>query len=511
MPHARKPRKTQPTASEGPLRAAIYARVSTEEQAAEGHSIEAQLRITREFVEHRGWLVIREYTDPGFSGTNDRRPAFEQMIESAYTGDIQVIAFHKLDRFSRSLSDILYYFRELEQRDVLLVSAAEPFDFTTPAGKAQFHMLAVFAQWYIDNLSAETKKGKKQRALKGLYNGHLPFGYTRSDDGVARIVPEEAEMVRKAFEAYATGRYTDRQIAEQINVSTLPTRFGRRWSKDSVRDFLRNEFYLGKVKYKGDVMQGRHEAIISQELFDRCQQVRATHQRAPRSHSTCFRTYILSQILRCTHCRETLRSTSSVDYRYYRDMTNTRGLHCDDSGLSIKAETVEEEIGIILCNLRLPEDWQQDVREALLSSDERKRLEDRRRFLTGKLRRLGVGFADGVIQEPDYIRERDAVQAELAALVTPEDITVIDAGLYLETLRDLWGEATAEERRDICRLTLEAVFYDLRRKCITELVPKPTFLALFREVRVLKEKEKEVGHFRILPAAWKGQGETTEG
>ncbi|RLI50523.1 MAG: hypothetical protein DRP09_19915, partial [Candidatus Thorarchaeota archaeon] len=73
-----------------PLRAGIYVRVSIIEQT-EGHSIEAQLRITREFVKRKGWVVVREYTDPGFSGTNDERPGFKQMIDDAFTGDIQII------------------------------------------------------------------------------------------------------------------------------------------------------------------------------------------------------------------------------------------------------------------------------------------------------------------------------------------------------------------------------------------------------------------------------------
>ena len=508
MPHARRPRKTRSPAQDQPLRVGIYARVSTDEQAAEGHSIEAQLRITREFAERKNWVVVREYTDPGFSGTNDRRPGFRQMIEDALAGEIQVIAFHKLDRFSRSISDILKYFNLLHEHNVLLASATEPFDFTTPAGKAHFHMLAVFAQWYIDNLSAETKKGKKQRALRGLYNGRLPFGYTRSETGVAQVVPKEAEVVRKAFEAYATGRYTDRQIAELINSFGLPTRRGRRWSKDSVRDFLQNEFYLGKVKYKGDVLPGRHEAIISQELFDRCQQVRAAHRRAPRSHAPRFKTYVLNRLLRCARCGETLRAQSSTKYRYYRDMSNTRGLQCKDSGLSIKAETIEEEIGTILRNLRLPEDWQEEIREAVMSQDERQRLLERRRFLEGKLRRLGLAFADGVISEPDYIRERDTVQAELATLEIPEDVEVIDAGLYLETLRDLWDEATLEERRDICRLMLEAVYCDLRQGHITMLVPKSAFLPLFRGISVLEEED--VGRFRVLSTAREGLEKTAE-
>ena len=503
-----RPKKKKPPKEDRPLRAGLYARVSTEEQAAEGHSIEAQLRIAREFAERKGWVVVREYTDPGYSGTNDRRPAFQRMIEDALAGEIEVIVFHKLDRFSRSISDILRYFNLLHDHDILLASATEPFDFTTPAGKAHFHMLAVFAQWYIDNLSAETKKGKRQRVLKGLYNGQLPFGYVRGPDGRAQVVPEEAEVVRRAFEAYATGRYTDRQIAELMNEMGLPTRRGRRWSKDSVRDFLQNAFYTGKVKYKGELLPGRHEPIIPEELFERCQQVRAAHRRASRSHTPRFRTYMVSRLLRCARCGETVRAQSTRGYRYYREMSHTRGLECPDAGLWVKAELVEEEVGAILRNLRLPEDWQEEIRESVADADERRRLLERRRQLQEKLRRLGMAFADGVIEEPDYIRERDAVRAELARLEVPEEVGVIDAGLYLESLRELWDEATLEERRDICRLMLEAVYYDMRGKRVVELVPKATFRPLFRTVEVLEEgngsglgaRERRTGRSRATGA-----------
>ena len=110
-------------------RVGIYARISTGEgMQAEGHSIEAQLRICREFAERRGWIIVDEYVDEGYSGSNDKRPAFTRLLQDAYAGRIQVILFHKLDRFSRSISDILKYFQDLESKDILICSATEAFD-----------------------------------------------------------------------------------------------------------------------------------------------------------------------------------------------------------------------------------------------------------------------------------------------------------------------------------------------------------------------------------------------
>ncbi len=477
-------------------RVAIYVRISTGEgMQAEGHSIEAQLRICREFAARRGWTVVAEYIDEGCSGANDKRPAFERMIEDAFAGKFQVILFHKLDRFSRSISDILSYFHELESNDILLCSATEAFDFSDPADRAKFHMLAVFAQWYLDNLSEETKKGKKQRALKGQYNGRLPFGYRPTESGVAEVVPEEAAWVQKAFEAYASGNQSDREIAEMLNEGGIPTRTQRAWSKDSVRDFLQNEFYLGLVKYQGDLLPGQHSAIITQELFDRAQAARAQRQQAPRRYTHKFKTYVVAGLLRCDRCGETLRAQSSREYRYYREMTNTRGLHCDDSGQTVKADKVEAQIGVIVRQLHLPEHWQEHIREALLSGDEREKALAHKKALENKLHRLGIGFADGVLNEATYNREREVVQAELARLVLPEDVAVVDAGIYLETLRDLWDEATLEEQTEICRALFKAVYYDMRTQQITRIVPQGTYLPLFREIAELREDG--YGEFRV--------------
>jgi DNA invertase Pin-like site-specific DNA recombinase len=480
-------------------RVAIYARISTGEgMQSEGHSIDAQLRICREFAQRRGWTIVEEYVDEGYSGSKDDRPAFLRMIDDAFAGHFQVIVFHKLDRFSRSISDILHYFDLLERNDILIASATEAFDFSDPADRAKFHMLAVFAQWYIDNLAAETRKGKKQRVLNGLHNGRLPFGYTKIEGQEhGAIVPEEAEVIQEAYEAYATEQYSDREIAELINLRGFETRTGRHWSKDSVRDFLQNEFYMGYVKYKDKIYRGRHEAIISEELFEAVQDAREKRSRAPRSYSPKFRTYILGRIIHCDTCGESLRSQSAGgDYRYYREMSHTRGLECPDSGSTVNADIAEEQMGALLGRLRLPEDWQDSIRDNLLSDDKRQQVLERKAYLEGKLERLAETYADGIITKDDYEQERDAIRNELKTLVIPEDVAVLDAGLYLETLDTLWAAATDEEKEKICKTMLEKVYYDVPNERITRLVPYPAFQPLFRKLEELQEVEH--GEFQVL-------------
>ena len=196
---------------------AIYLRVSSDEQV-EGFSLSAQTRACREFAERRNWQVVKVYEDPGESGKNDRRPGFQTMLHGAQAGEFKVLLVHKLDRFSRNIDTTLKYFRELNNCDVTVASVTEDFDYSTPMGRMFFRMMAVFAQWYLENLSAETVKGKRERAKQGLHNGRVPFGYAISaDHRVAQVVPDEAIILKKAFEMYSTGEYTDRQIAAYLN------------------------------------------------------------------------------------------------------------------------------------------------------------------------------------------------------------------------------------------------------------------------------------------------------
>jgi len=152
------------------LRAAIYTRVSSEEQI-EGHSLSAQAEIIRNFCFQRGWTVVQMYEERGRSGKNALRPEFQQMIKHAEAGLFDVIIVHKLDRFSRSLQDVLTYLKYLDEHNVSFVSVNESFDFTTPTGKVQLVIMAAMAEWYLDNLSQETIKGKRERARKGGWNG----------------------------------------------------------------------------------------------------------------------------------------------------------------------------------------------------------------------------------------------------------------------------------------------------------------------------------------------------
>lgn len=483
--------------TETPRRAAIYIRVSREEEA-EGHSFEAQERECRKFIarDKPNWTVIGVFRDT-HSGKTDKRPAFQDMLRKIYESQADAIVCHHLDRFSRNLHDILTHFKQLEEMNVVMAFADDRFDFSTEEGRLQFHILAVFADWYLKNLSRETKKGKKARVLKGLHNNRPPFGYVVGKDGIAVVVPEEAEAVRTAFEMYASGDYTDAHIADYFNSLKLKTRRGRAWSKDSVREIMLNEFYLGYIKYQRDLYPGKHQAIISKELFDKVQTVRKQHLRRPRLYSPTNREYILSKVARCAHCGRTLRAQGGRDkYSYYREMSKQRGYtDCPQAGRSIQAEEAETQLARIMTAFALPQDWQDEIKQVLDTEDQVRIMTEQRDKLQRQLQRAGELYEQEVYDRPTFEKKRDEIRRELDRLVIPDTDAALEAGYQLETLEDVWPHATDKERKELTRLILKDVYIDLERGKIVRVVPEEDFYLLFQHHPYLSRQED--GSYRV--------------
>ena len=235
------------------LRAALYARVSTEEQATEGASIAAQRKLLREYAGRGGMSVVAEFVDEGASARSADRPAFQQMVAAARRRPrpFDLILIHKTDRFARNREDAIVY-KSLLRREcgVEVVSVAEQFE-DSPTGKLLEGIMEVMAEFYSLNLSQEVKKGMREVAGQGKALGRPPFGYAIGDDGRLTVVPEEAAVVRWIFETYLAGATGLAGIVQRLRQDG-PDRFGAaaarcRWSPAAVRNILSNPTYVGDL------------------------------------------------------------------------------------------------------------------------------------------------------------------------------------------------------------------------------------------------------------------------
>ena len=136
------------------MKLAIYTRVSTEDQAREGYSLDVQREYLESFAKPEGYEVFRVYCDDGTSAYSTRRPALQQLLADAKAKKFELVVVYKIDRFSRNLKDLLILVDELSSYGVGFKSATEPFDSTTSAGKLMFQQLGSFAEFEESRISA---------------------------------------------------------------------------------------------------------------------------------------------------------------------------------------------------------------------------------------------------------------------------------------------------------------------------------------------------------------------
>lgn len=147
------------------MKVGLYVRVSTQEQADEGYSVQEQTERLKKYCEAMNWIVYKVYTDPGYSGGNIDRPGFQTMIDDVKAGKIDKVVVYKLDHLSRSQFDTLYLIEKVFLvNDTDFVSMTENFNTSSPLGRAMIGFLAVFAQLEKDKINERMSMGKEARA-----------------------------------------------------------------------------------------------------------------------------------------------------------------------------------------------------------------------------------------------------------------------------------------------------------------------------------------------------------
>lgn len=466
------------------VRVVLYARVSTEEQSEEGHSIDAQIRLCRELCARKGWTIVGEYVDAGISGTTVNRPEFQKMLRAARGSggarSFDIIVVHKLDRFSRSLVDTLVTLTELSRDGVSFCSASEDFDFTTPIGKVLLALLAAFAQYFIDNLKAETKKGKKERAFKGLYNGVVPFGYQRvpkDAGGIPVPHPQNASAYREIIRRCARGDSAS-DIAVWLNTNgyrTTGNRGANLFTGDAVLDIAKNRFHLGEVAYKHVWRAGKHAPLVETEIWENAQ--RMIRQRATNRETTkrADRVYPLRKLIYCAECGAGLRGQYTHKHRLYRDMAAVRR-HCRQPQ-TVRADKIENELGNYFAASALPRDWRNQILARFASNADAERVKAQRRALTNELARARKLFVAGDLSDDEYSVEKRRIELQLDALQPVEHPDMDKAAALLENVGALWNQATDDEKLNLARSLLTKVW--IRDSAIVALEPRAAFYPLF--------------------------------
>jgi DNA invertase Pin-like site-specific DNA recombinase len=320
--------------STGTKVAAVYARYSSSSQTEQ--SIEGQLHDAYDFADRNGYTIVKEYIDRALSGTNDSRPAFQQMIRDSEKKTFQYILVWKLDRFARNRYDSAVYKRTLSRNGVRVVSVKENIT-DTPEGVILEGLLEAMAEYYSADLSQKIKRGRHESVRKGLFpGGPVPYGYLVED---RRLVPDPrtAPVVKEIFTRYVDGeRLVD--IFTDLNARGLRARRGAPFQYATLSHILDNKTYMGDYYYGDTLIRSAVTPLIDEDTFNRATARRAFNHRCPAAFRCEESRSLLLGKLFCGECGHKMTgargSSASGLYFYYQcDGKNRRHTRCGMKGV----------------------------------------------------------------------------------------------------------------------------------------------------------------------------------
>ncbi|MDR0523716.1 MAG: recombinase family protein [Candidatus Methanoplasma sp.] len=274
------------------MRAAVYVRVSTDEQAMGGYSLDAQKEILASYCVAEGWDVHAVYEDDGYSGTNARRPAYARMMAEMDSWDVVLVM--KMDRIHRNSRNFMAMMDSLGKSGKMFVSSMEALDTTNALGRFVVDMIQRIAQLESEQIGERTHMGMREKAesMSNTPAGsrtlgfNPPFGY-RLSGGLLESVPEEMEVAEGIFGSYLSGSTMD-SIAYRLNKEGISTRRGNPWNQFNLGKLLHNPIYAGYMRWDGVLVRHFAGSAVSPEGFNSVQEIIASRVKDPKKRRICL-------------------------------------------------------------------------------------------------------------------------------------------------------------------------------------------------------------------------------
>jgi site-specific DNA recombinase len=303
-------------AGNGAKRIAIYGRVSTDEQAREGISLEEQRERLRAYCRAMGWSSdVVEFIDDGYSAKNMERPALQRILREVKSGTISKLMVTKLDRLSRRLLDLLTLIELFHHHGVSFTSTTESFDTDTPSGRLTLQVLGAVAEFERERIRERVIENMRYAARGGKWLTQHPYGY-RLEEKQLVVYDAEAEIVRTVYNQFLNNGLGYLAIARRLNEAGISSRQNKQWSVRAIKLMLTNPAYIGtlvwnrtdsstpqrKIKDEEEwiVIPDSHPPIVDRVTWDQVQQRIATRPvTAPRAKTS---PHLLGGFLKCGKC-----------------------------------------------------------------------------------------------------------------------------------------------------------------------------------------------------------------
>lgn len=381
--------------------AGIYIRVSTFDQAREGFSLGEQEERLKEFCKFKRYNIYKVYQDAGISAKNDKRPAYQEMIEDVKKGNINVIVALKLDRLTRSVYDIEKLMKFVNDYECDIDCMADESNTTTSNGRMVMRIMTSVSQNEIEKCSERTKFGM----AGAIKNGHIPnrtgLGFKRENK---KLVPDPLtkDIIVRIFDLYLEGK-SHQAIANIYNKEKVLGKTN--WYDSTIQKILSNELY------KGDYVNGKRtkhptyyenviEPIVSKEKWESCQYQKLRNAR----HYERTATYLFTNKLKCSKCGNFLgghatTKTNGKKYYYYK---------CNTCKTYFNEIDIEKELKAFMLELAKQDDLINNYYTPFIKSKLEDKTEDYKKEikdLDKQLDRIKTAYIKGVVKLEDFDKE----------------------------------------------------------------------------------------------------------
>ena len=508
----------------------LYLRVSTEMQV-DGYSLEAQKNCLKKFAEREELVIAGVYEDAGKSGKSiEGRPAFRRMLSDIESGaEIDYVMVYKLSRFGRNAADILNSLELLQTYDVNLICIEEGIDSSQTSGKLLISVLSAVAEIERENILEQTMNGRREKARQGKWNGGpAPYGYMIKDE-ILSINEEEAEIVRTIYDKYVNTRLGYSGIAKYFNLQGIkktPRKESdiEEFSAHFIQLLIDNPVYCGKIAYgrrskervKGKkneyklvkqkeycLVDGQHEGIISEELWQKAQEKRLATGIKYASKLGNERAHLLTGIIKCPKCGcgmyanrvcWTKKDGTYKEVMYYSCSRNkqSRGRHCDYSA-NLKKTDIEPLVVEVIKKLVQDEEFAVEIKrrigvqvdtdkidtELFNYENKLKEVEANKSRLEREIDTLPLGAAHRDRKILDMTTRLDALY---------DNIAEIESNIEDARFRKKAAEEKALTLENIYKILMHfSEFYDI----MNDEERKELFAELIQEIQIYHEGESD--------------------
>ena len=418
----------------------LYSRKSTEEDDRQVLSIEAQMHELKEFAAKEKLEIVASFQEAK-TAKEPGRMKFAEMLAILESGKADgIISWHP-DRLARNSVDGGKIIHFVDRG--LIKSLKFPTFWFEPTPQGLFMLNIAFGQskYFVDNLRENVKRGLRQKIRNGVWPGWAPVGYTNNPKTRGVDIDDvKVPKVKKLFEMYSTGSQTLLSLANWCEQKNLRGNLGKKIAISNVQKILTNPFYIGLMRWKGEIFEGQHEPLISKKLFDKCQEVMAKRGKAKevRKHNFAF-----LGLLKCVSCGASITAEIQKGHNYYR-CTKKKGL-CQEKRY-LREEALTEQITSFLQKVSLSSQDTEKVLAALDTEQDKARqaaqsevsiLKEQLAQVEAKLQKLLDAHLTDVLSIEEYAAKKQSLLSQKIAV--SEKITDFEQkGLsWLEPAREV--------------------------------------------------------------------------